>query len=273
MTVTQGRPHVMLKLAISADGKVGLAGRKPAQITGEVARERVFQMRAQSDAILVGIGTVLSDNPQLTCRLPGMMERSPVRVVLDAKLRMPLATSVLATVRETPTWVVRWTQGVADRRRKFCEQRGCKVFRVDDDNGKLDLDGVLKLLAGEGITRLMVEGGPTVAASFVAADLVDEAALHPFRQDDRRGRHRSARRHGARRAHLPLARARQRGARARYARTLRAGLDVHRHRHRYGRSAVGQAARRQSVTASPSPAPIRAPSWSKAPRWPAPASA
>jgi diaminohydroxyphosphoribosylaminopyrimidine deaminase / 5-amino-6-(5-phosphoribosylamino)uracil reductase len=163
-------------MAISADGKVGLAGRKPMQITGETARQRVFQMRAQSDAILVGIGTVLSDNPQLTSRLPGMMECSPVRVVLDAKLRTPLATSVLATMRETPTWIIasRKASPIAE---EILQQRGCKVFRVDDDNGKLDLGGVLKVLAGEGITRLMVEGGPTVAASFVAADLVDEAAL------------------------------------------------------------------------------------------------
>jgi diaminohydroxyphosphoribosylaminopyrimidine deaminase / 5-amino-6-(5-phosphoribosylamino)uracil reductase len=101
--VTRQRPHVLLKLAISADGKVGLAGRKPAAITSEAARARVFQMRAQSDAILVGIGTVLSDNPQLTCRLPGMLERSPVRVVLDANLRVPLAVSVVATVRATTT--------------------------------------------------------------------------------------------------------------------------------------------------------------------------
>ncbi len=174
--VTRGRPHVLLKMAISADGKVGLPGRKQAQITGEVARERVFQLRAQSDAILVGIGTVLSDNPQLTCRLPGMTERSPVRVVLDAKLRTPLATSVLATVRETPTWVIA-SRKASPLAQEILEQRGCKVFRVDDENGKLDLEGVLKTLAGEGITRLMVEGGPTVAASFVAANLVDEAAL------------------------------------------------------------------------------------------------
>ena len=174
--VTQGRPHVLLKMGISADGKVGLPGRKQAQITGVAAREYAFQMRAQSDAILAGIGTVLADNPQLTCRLPGMMERSPVRVVLDAKLRTPLATSVLATMRETPTWIIasRKASPIAE---EILQQRGCKVFRVDDDNGKLDLDGVLKTLAGEGITRLMVEGGPTVAASFVAADLIDEAAL------------------------------------------------------------------------------------------------
>ena len=82
-----GRPQVLLKLAASADGKAGLPGRKPAGITGEAARARVHQMRAMNDAILIGIGTVLADDPQLTCRLPGMMERSPVRVVLDARLR------------------------------------------------------------------------------------------------------------------------------------------------------------------------------------------
>ena len=174
--ISQERPHVMLKLAISADGKAGLAGRKPTPITGEVARERVFQMRAASDAILVGIGTVLSDDPQLTCRLPGMFERSPVRVVLDETLRVPLATSVIATVRETPTWVFT-SHKPSVIAEEILQQKGCKVFRVDDDGGRLDLQQVLRMLAEQGITRLMVEGGPTVAASFVAADLVDDAVL------------------------------------------------------------------------------------------------
>jgi diaminohydroxyphosphoribosylaminopyrimidine deaminase/5-amino-6-(5-phosphoribosylamino)uracil reductase len=176
LRVTQNRPHVLLKLAISADGKVGLAGRKPAAISGEAARQRVFQMRAQSDAIMVGIGTVLSDNPQLTCRLPGIEARSPVRVVLDAQLRVPLATSVVATVRETPTWVfaARKASKLAE---EILQQRGCKVFRVEDEDGRLDLETVLKTLAGQGITRLMVEGGPILAAGLVAADLVDGAAL------------------------------------------------------------------------------------------------
>jgi diaminohydroxyphosphoribosylaminopyrimidine deaminase/5-amino-6-(5-phosphoribosylamino)uracil reductase len=174
--IQKARPHVMLKLALSADDKLGLAGRKPVALTGEEARTRVFQMRSQHDAILVGIGTVLSDNPQLSCRLPGMFERSPVRVVLDAQLRLPLATSVVATVRETPTWVFtsRKPSAIAE---EILQQKGCKVFRVDDQNGRLDLDEVLKVLGGRGITRLMVEGGPTVAAGFVAADLVDEAVL------------------------------------------------------------------------------------------------
>ena len=174
--ITQGRPHVLLKLAISADGKAGLPARKPVALSGEEARNRVFQLRAQSDAILVGIGTVLSDNPHLTSRLPGLMERSPVRVVLDANLRVPLSLAVVSTVRETPTWVMtsRKPSAIAE---EILQQKGCKVFRVGDSAGKLDLGEVLKLLAGEGITRLMVEGGPTVAASFVAADLVDEAVL------------------------------------------------------------------------------------------------
>ncbi len=174
--VTQKRPHVLLKLAISADGMVGLAGRKPAAISGELARQRVFQMRAMSDAILIGIGTVLSDNPQLTCRMPGLLDRSPVRVVLDARLRVPLSTSVIATVRETPTWVF-CARSASPMAAEILQDKGCKVFRVDHENGELDLTGVLETLAGEGISRLTVEGGPTVAASFVAADLVDEAAL------------------------------------------------------------------------------------------------
>lgn len=176
MRVTKGRPYLTVKLAISADGKAGLAGRRPAVISGEAARERVFQIRAANDAILVGIGTVLSDDPQLTCRLPGMFERSPVRVVLDEDLRLPLATSVVATVRETPTWVFTSHRPSAIAE-EILQQKGCKVFRVDEDNGRLDLNQILKKLAEQGITRCLVEGGPTVASSLVTANLVDEAIL------------------------------------------------------------------------------------------------
>jgi diaminohydroxyphosphoribosylaminopyrimidine deaminase/5-amino-6-(5-phosphoribosylamino)uracil reductase len=171
-----GRPQVLLKLAASADGKAGLLGRKPAGITGEAARARVHQMRAEYDAILVGIGTVLSDDPHLTCRLPGMMEWSPVRVILDARLRIPLATSIVGTARETPTWVFT-TPNASPVAEDILKAKGVEVFRVDGKDGRLDLKAVLKALAGRGITRLMVEGGPTVAAAFIKADLVDEAAL------------------------------------------------------------------------------------------------
>ena len=174
--ITDGRPHVLLKLAISADGKVASDGRRPVAITGDAARERVHLMRAAHDAIMVGIGTVLADNPALTCRLPGMYERSPVRVLLDSQLRVPLASHPIATAGETPTWV--FTSGTASAMAgQILTERGVRVFRVSTQDGRLDLAEVLKVLGGEGITRLMVEGGPTVASSFVDADLVDEAAL------------------------------------------------------------------------------------------------
>ncbi|HWP24869.1 MAG TPA: bifunctional diaminohydroxyphosphoribosylaminopyrimidine deaminase/5-amino-6-(5-phosphoribosylamino)uracil reductase RibD [Xanthobacteraceae bacterium] len=171
-----GRPHVLLKLAISANGKAGAAGRRPVTITGEAVRDQVWLLRARYDAILVGIGTVLSDNPSLTCRLPGMLDHSPVRVVLDARLRVPIASSVVATARETPTWVVCAPQASA-LAEQVLRDKGVDVLRVEAGDGRLDLWCTLKALAARGITRLMIEGGPTVAASFVAADLVDEAVL------------------------------------------------------------------------------------------------
>ncbi|HVY59727.1 MAG TPA: bifunctional diaminohydroxyphosphoribosylaminopyrimidine deaminase/5-amino-6-(5-phosphoribosylamino)uracil reductase RibD [Xanthobacteraceae bacterium] len=174
--VREKRPHVLVKLALSADGKAGLAGRRRATITGEAAQERVFMMRAQSDAILVGVGTVLADNPQLTCRLPGLFERSPVRVVLDARLRTPLSLAVVSTVRETPTWIFASTKASPVAEEILCD-KGCRVFRVEEQNGKLDLAAVLATLADEGVTRLMVEGGPRVAASFAGTGLADAVAL------------------------------------------------------------------------------------------------
>jgi diaminohydroxyphosphoribosylaminopyrimidine deaminase / 5-amino-6-(5-phosphoribosylamino)uracil reductase len=172
----EGRPQVLLKLAISADGKAGLAGRKPVGITGDAARARVHQMRAETDAILVGIGTVLSDDPHLTCRLPGMLKLSPVRVVLDAKLRVPMATSVVATARETPTWVFAAPEA-SSIAEDILRAKGVEVVRVAGRDGRLDPAEVVKALAARGITRLMIEGGPMVAAAFVKADLIDEAAL------------------------------------------------------------------------------------------------
>ena len=171
-----GRPHVTLKLAVSADHKAGLAGRRPAAITGKPARARVHRLRAMNDAILVGIGTVLADDPQLTCRLPGMEALSPVRVVLDARLRLPPDRAVATSARATPVWVVAALDAPAEAERALREL-GVDVLRAPAQAGRLDLAAVLRMLAGRGITRLMVEGGPTVAAAFVAADLVDAAAL------------------------------------------------------------------------------------------------
>lgn len=174
--VTDGRPHVILKLAISSDGKAGLAGRRPAPITGEPARQRVHLMRATSDAVLTGIGTVLADDPQLTCRLPGMADRSPVRVVLDSRLRLPLDGKLAASAATVPLWLMAGESAPRDREQAL-RARGAEVLRVRAFEQGLDLDAVLRTLAERGITRLMVEAGPIAAAAFVRADLVDEAVV------------------------------------------------------------------------------------------------
>src|SRR3954447_2028074 len=174
--VRDGRPHVTLKVAVSADGKAGLARRKPAAITGEAARERVQLMRAMNDAVVTGIGTVLSDDPQLTCRLPGMEQRSPVRVVLDSALRMPVRSKLAATATRTLDWAF-----VDEAARPAHEAEltgaGVEVLCVPGANGRLDLSAVLRALAGRGITRVMIEAGPILSAAFLSADLVDEATL------------------------------------------------------------------------------------------------
>jgi diaminohydroxyphosphoribosylaminopyrimidine deaminase/5-amino-6-(5-phosphoribosylamino)uracil reductase len=171
------RPHVIVKLAVSSDDKIAASGRKTVAITGEAAQTRVHLLRAQSDAILVGIGTVLSDDPLLTCRLPGMAARSPVRVVLDQSLRIPGNSRLVHSARETPLWVVASELADAPAAARL-GAAGAQVIRLPPAaGGGLDLRAVLHALAGKGITRLMVEGGSRVASSFVAADLADEVWL------------------------------------------------------------------------------------------------
>jgi diaminohydroxyphosphoribosylaminopyrimidine deaminase / 5-amino-6-(5-phosphoribosylamino)uracil reductase len=171
-----GRPHVMLKLAISADGKAAGAGGKPVAITGEAVRDRVYLLRGQSDAIMVGIGTVLADDPLLTCRLPGMARRSPVRVVADSMLQLPIKSRLVQSAYATPVWAL--TGMAAPQQAELALlPLGVEVLRSPASATRLALKDGLEFLAAKGITRLMVEGGPTLAAAFIEADLVDEAVL------------------------------------------------------------------------------------------------
>jgi diaminohydroxyphosphoribosylaminopyrimidine deaminase / 5-amino-6-(5-phosphoribosylamino)uracil reductase len=171
-----GRAHTILKLAISADGKTGLAGRRPVDISCARSRAEAHMLRATSDAVLVGVGTVLADDPMLNCRLPGMADRSPIRIVLDGRLRTPLSSRLVRTAREIPLWIVARPDAPIEPQREL-EAAGVQVMRVSAAGGKVDLGEALWLLATREITRVLIEAGPILAAALLKANLVDEAVI------------------------------------------------------------------------------------------------
>lgn len=174
--IVAGRPHVILKLAVSADGKTGAAGRKPARISCDASMNEAHMLRATSDAILVGSGTVIADDPQLNCRLPGMADRSPIRVVLDGKLQTPLSSKLVNTAKEIPVWLIACEEASAEKE-KALEAAGVEVTRVKSHNGRLDLQAAFQALGARGISRVLVEGGPILSATLIQNDLVDEAII------------------------------------------------------------------------------------------------
>jgi diaminohydroxyphosphoribosylaminopyrimidine deaminase/5-amino-6-(5-phosphoribosylamino)uracil reductase len=175
-SVTQGRPKVILKAAMTLDGRISTRSGASRWITGEKARRKVHELRSRSDAILVGVGTVLSDDPSLTVRLPGHHRADgwPLRVVLDADLRLPLRARVL---RKGPRTLVFTSRRGSPSRQKELENRGAEVFRVSDSKKMLSLRAVIKKLYQLGVRTLLVEGGGLVHGSFIRERLADETAL------------------------------------------------------------------------------------------------
>ncbi|WP_117194118.1 bifunctional diaminohydroxyphosphoribosylaminopyrimidine deaminase/5-amino-6-(5-phosphoribosylamino)uracil reductase RibD [Rhizobium terrae] len=182
---TKGRPHVTLKLAVSADSMLGRRGEEVA-ITGPEVKAEVHRLRAQSDAILIGIGTALSDDPELTVRIPGLEDRSPLRIVLDRRLELPLTSKLAQTAKQVPVIVVAAPhstgqfEGAAsppsvdnDPAAKAAALRSAGVEIMDDT----ELDILLAVLAVRGMSSLLVEGGATVAKAFLDAGLVDRVIL------------------------------------------------------------------------------------------------
>ena len=173
LRITEGRPLVTLKLATSLDGRIATGAGASRWITGAAARARVHGLRANHDAVMVGVGTAIADNPDLTCRLPGLADRSPVRVVMDSHMRLPLDSRLVAGAGATPTWLIALADGPSARRAVLVEA-GVRVIAVAaDSSGRVDVAAALTALGTAGLTRLLVEGGGDLAASLLRAGLVD----------------------------------------------------------------------------------------------------
>ncbi|MGD9509381.1 MAG: bifunctional diaminohydroxyphosphoribosylaminopyrimidine deaminase/5-amino-6-(5-phosphoribosylamino)uracil reductase RibD [Geminicoccaceae bacterium] len=169
------RPFVALKLATSADGRIATASGESMWITGEAARAEGHRLRLRYDAILIGSGTALSDDPLLTCRLPGLEERSPVRVVLDRRLRLPPAGRLARSSGIQPVWL--FTVDPAAAAAERLAAAGVTLHALPDVEEADQLADMLASLAEQGITRLLIEGGAMVATAFLRASLVDRIHL------------------------------------------------------------------------------------------------
>lgn len=174
--ITAGLPYLSLKLGLSLDGRIATRSGASKWVTGPDARARVHLLRARNDAVAIGIGTALADDPRLTVRdAPG---QSPLRVVFDTNLRLPPQSRLVATAREVPTLVLCGTDAPQEAEEQLLSL-GVEVARTPPSTeGRLDVVLALRLLASRGIVSLMVEGGAELAGSFLAARLVDE--LHAF---------------------------------------------------------------------------------------------
>jgi len=170
------RPEVILKLALSADGMIGRRGEGQISITGPIARAQSHILRAQTDIILIGIETALADDPVLNCRLPGVEQRSPVRVVLDSGLRLPLSSKLVQTADAQPLWIACGEEALPERRYEL-QAAGCRILATEAYDCRIALPELMDDLAAQGISSVLVEGGAGVAKSFLEEGLVDRLAI------------------------------------------------------------------------------------------------
>ena len=173
--IRRGLPLVTVKLATTLDGRIATAAGESRWITGPAARREVHAMRARHDAVLVGSGTVLADDPDLTCRLPGGTPRQPLRVVADARLRTPLSARLVATARQHPSVLVT-VPGHPPAALAPYQEAGVEVLTVPRGEGGLRMRPLLGALAQRGVTRVLAEGGAGIAAALLREGLADRLA-------------------------------------------------------------------------------------------------
>jgi len=174
--ITQRTPFVTLKLAMSADGKIATKNRESKWLTGELARRFAHKLRHEHDAVMVGVGTVLADDPQLTVRLIRGKVKQPIRVVVDSQARTPPAAKIIRAA-ESPC-IVAVTEHAPKERIEQLINAGAEVWRLpSDSNGRVDLSELLKRLAERNIVSVLVEGGSELAGSFLKQHLIDRVIL------------------------------------------------------------------------------------------------
>lgn len=173
LRVLEGRPLVTFKVGSTLDGRIATHSGQSQWITGSTARARSHLLRATNDAVLVGSGTGLIDNPRLDVRLSGLEERAPVRVVLDSRLRLPLTHDLVVRAASLPTILIT-LEGNDPLRLRAYEDQGVTVLPVAaGEQGRIDLNAALTALGERGITRVLLEGGSHIAAGFLQAGLID----------------------------------------------------------------------------------------------------
>jgi diaminohydroxyphosphoribosylaminopyrimidine deaminase/5-amino-6-(5-phosphoribosylamino)uracil reductase len=175
MVQTAGRPLLRLKLASTLDGKIATRSMESQWLTGEAARRAAHAMRGRHDAVMAGVGTVLADDPELTCRIDGFRSARLVRIVVDSHLRTPLLSKLVASANETPVWILH-RNGADAIRKQALETAGVRLIEVAGGNAGVDLTAALQALAKAGLTRILAEGGASIAAALLRARLVDRLA-------------------------------------------------------------------------------------------------
>ncbi|MDD2867552.1 bifunctional diaminohydroxyphosphoribosylaminopyrimidine deaminase/5-amino-6-(5-phosphoribosylamino)uracil reductase RibD [Neomegalonema sp.] len=172
----EGRPFLTLKLAASLDGRIALASGESRWITGPEARRRVHLMRAEHDAILVGLATLRADDPALDVRIEGLEGRSPLRLLLDSRLEAPPESRLVATAQKRPLWILHGPEAPPERAEAL-RAAGAELIAVPmAPEGGLNLRAVFAELGTRGLTRVFCEGGGRLAAGLIGADLVDSLA-------------------------------------------------------------------------------------------------
>ncbi len=175
MVQIAGRPLVRLKLASTLDGKIATRTKESQWLTGVAARKAAHAMRGCHDGVMVGVGTVLSDDPELTCRIDGFRSAKLVRIVVDSHLRTPLLSKLVSSAAETPVWLLH-RDGADPARKHALEDAGVKLLEVPGGTAGVDLTAALKALAKAGLTRILAEGGASIAAALLRDHLVDRLA-------------------------------------------------------------------------------------------------